>query len=57
MNHLEKTEMDQLSRLLQGGINISKEISDISGVDKVTTTLVTVGLTLTVAGLLRGLNG
>ena len=53
---LEKAQFDQLSRLLQGGMNISKEIADISGVDKVTVTLVTVGLTLAVAGLLRSVN-
>ena len=53
---LEKAQMDQLGRLLQGGMNISKEIADISGVDKVTVTLVTVGLTMVVAGLLRAGN-
>lgn len=56
MDYLEKAQMDQFGRLLQGGMNISKEISEISGVDKVAVTLITVGLTLTVAGLLRSVN-
>lgn len=56
MDYLEKVQMDQLGRLLKSGMNTSKEIADISGIDKVTVTLVTVGLTLTVAGLLMTRN-
>lgn len=54
--NLEKLQMEQLSRLLQSGMNTSKEIADISGQDKVTVTLFTLGLTMVVAGLLRAVN-
>ncbi len=53
---LEKTQLDQLSRLVQSSMNTSKEIAEISGQDKVTVTLVTVGLTMAVAGFLRSVN-
>ncbi|WP_164905161.1 hypothetical protein [Aequorivita ciconiae] len=53
---LQKSELDQLSRLLQSGMNTSKEIAEISGQDKVTVTLFTLGLTMVVAGLLRAVN-
>lgn len=53
---LEKTQLDQLSRLVQSIMNTSKEIANISGQDKVTVTLVTVGLTMAVAGFLRSVN-
>ncbi len=48
---LQKSQLDQLSRLLQSSMTTSKEISDISGEDKTTVTLLTVGCTLAVAGL------
>lgn len=53
---LQKSQLDQLSRLLQSSMTTSKEISDISGEDKTTVTLLTVGVTLAVAGFLRSLN-
>ncbi|NGX84818.1 hypothetical protein [Aequorivita sp. KMM 9714] len=53
---LEKAQLDQLGRLVQSSINTSKEIAEISGQDKVTVTLVTVGLTMAVAGFLRSVN-
>ena len=54
---LDKLQADQLSRLLKSCVTTSNEIAEISGADKVTVTLVAVGLTLTVTGLLRSVNG
>jgi len=54
---LDELQVDQFSRLLKSCVNASNEIAEISGADKVTVTLVTVGLTLTVTGLLRSVNG
>lgn len=54
--NLEKSQLDLLSRLFESSINTSSEIADISGQDKTTVTLITVGVTLAVAGLLRAMN-
>jgi hypothetical protein len=53
---LQKSQLDQLSRLLQSSMNTSNEIAEISGEDKTTVTLLTVGLTLAVTGFLRSMN-
>ncbi len=34
MDYLEKADLDQFGSLLKSGMNISKEIADISGVGK-----------------------
>lgn len=54
--NLQKSELDQLSRLLQSSMNTSKEIAEISEEDKTTVTLIAVGLTLAVTGILRSMN-
>lgn len=46
--HLEKSQLDLLSRLLQSSVNTSKDIAEISGQDKTTVTLIAVGMTLAV---------
>jgi hypothetical protein len=53
---LQKTQLDQLSRLLQSSMNTSTEISEISGEDKTTVTLLALGFTLAFTGFLRVLN-
>lgn len=53
---LEKSHLDLLGNLLKSSLDTSTEIAEISGEDKTTVTLVTVGLTLLVTGLFRALN-
>lgn len=53
---LEKSQLDLLGNLLKSSLDTSTEIAEISGEDKTTVTLVTVGLTLLVTGLFRALN-
>lgn len=53
---LEKSQLDLLGNLLKSSLDTSTEIAEISGEDKTTVTLVTVGLTLLVAGLFRAMN-
>lgn len=53
---LNKLQVDQLTSLLKSCIKASNDIAEVSGADKVTVTLVAVGLTLTVTGLLRSVN-
>ena len=53
---LQKTQLDQLSRLLQSSMNTSNEIAEISGEDKTTVTLLGLGFTLAFTGFLRVLN-
>jgi hypothetical protein len=53
---VQKSQLDQLGRLLQSSMNTSKEIADISGEDKTTVMLLGLGLTMVFTGILRGLN-
>ena len=53
---LEKSHLDLLGNLLKSSLDTSTEIAEISGEDKTTVTLVTVGLTLLVTGLFRASN-
>ncbi|WP_189702641.1 hypothetical protein [Subsaximicrobium wynnwilliamsii] len=54
---LQKAPLDQLSRLMQSSMTTSTEIAKISGEDKTTVTLITLGFTLAFTGILRALNG
>lgn len=54
--NLEKTQLDQISRLLQSSATTSNEIAKISGQDKTTVTLITVGVIMAIAGFLRSLD-
>lgn len=53
---VQKSQLDQLSRLMQSSLNTSKEIADISGEDKTTVALLGLGFTMVFTGILRALN-
>ncbi|WP_179338942.1 hypothetical protein [Winogradskyella ludwigii] len=53
---LQKSQLDQLNHLFKSCETISSDIADISGEDKTTVTLLTVGLILAITGFLRSVN-
>lgn len=53
---LQQEQLDQLGRLFKSSKATSQAIADISGENKTTVTLIALGFTLTITGILRAIN-